>query len=678
MRTLHRGRLHVAVVFAVMATGCGSSDTSGQPSPSIPASTDATLVGEVRLGTDTTASPASGIDVAIYGDFNGDGQSGADEVVHATTDASGMYRATVKLAKATRLRFTWSGADVLPNHNARTVSPGAAVRVDALVTTGEALVDQEGKLALPDGRLELEGLPAGTTGVGRLYNPTIDQLAFPGDFVDDTGTRIRSAAFATLEMKDADGKDVKTLAAPATLSMQISPDTWRVVADMTKGTDRIDVPKYYYDETKGAWVQEGLGYLVDGAGQTLPENALVAIHDGSYQGTVTAVYSVSHFSTYNVDFPAAGSTQASGKGGVPKSYWQGFQDWAGGLLRGSGQSTPAPTPPNGKQPPRKLQDFPEKGSSTQSLLDFANSDLVAMTGAQVLAEFYYADGTFAGHTGYDLGADGAFTLEMPQSEGPDEDLDDNGIKGETFYLDSWVESYGVRFQLVSGEIPTGAGHHFDLGELDLSGTMVSPAACTVHGVVTYRDGSLASDADVWFTPDRDPTVEDFESLCGADGSKCSAATKTGADGTFSITYPFEMSFALGAGQSVADGPWIEEFYGQRTDFACPATPVTVVLTWANASVAPTLLVTGQEVSWEPAVPVSAFVVSDKDGNTKWELSQDTAPFSPPITYGVVAQGSNENGPPVGTLQSGDSIWIYGTTTDSKGYDARIEQQIVVP
>ena len=667
MHASHRlGAGGLVALLAALGLGCGSSAAAVTSGP-------VDVIGEVRLAD---GGLATGVDVTLRGDFDGNGAVAATEVVTVKTDAEGFYKATVTLAGKTQIRLTWSGANILPNHKAVAVTPPTGLRIDAVVAVGEAFEPDVTQLALPGRLLRLKGLPKGVTGVGRVFNPVYDGAAFPGEFVDDKGTPIRSAVFATMEMKDSAGQALTKLSAPATLTLDIPAETWRVVVDMVQGNGKIDVPKYFYDTEKGAWVQEGLGHLVDDAGEVLPESALTRIHDGSLGGGIAAVYEVTHFSTYNVDFPqTSGTHKAKGKAKADKDWWDSVKE-SYKCLTDWGSCGETPPPPPRKRGPRVLSDYPTTLDAV--LRDGTVAELTPMVGATVYAEYYYADGTPAGHAGWDVDADGSFTLEMPRSEGPSEDLDENGTPGEVFYLNAWVEAYGLRFQLLKGVIPVGESRTIDLGELDLSETLLEASLCSVSGVVKYKDGAPAADFDVWFTPDRSTSSPLWETLCGADGAKCVDARKTGSDGSFQLSYPMEQTFTLNAQSYLQDGVWEGDYWGAKNYFACPTGPVTLTIDAANVYVMPALTVAGQSITWAPSVTLDSLQVWDSEGAVKWVVHADSSQLAAPITYGTLPAGTYEDEPAVGTLQSGDYVSIYGMTTDSRGYPATITRDIVVP
>ena len=666
------------VVLGLLAHGCSSP--SGSASPSTTGGGTFTVYGTARGDADEGATPLAGIEVTIAGDFDGDGLRTASEVVKATTNAAGFFAARVTVTKATRIGIGWRGEDRLPNHKSFRVTGASPLAVDVTLARGERFVVAGKRLELPGGGLAVEGLPAGVTGLGRLYNPALEAEFFPGDFRDDKGTPIVSASFATLEMRDANGAALEKLTAPATLTMAVPRDTWSVVRDMSPGNGRIDVPKYWYDEAKGTWVQEGLGHLVDGAGRTLAEAELAAVHDGSFDGELAAVYEVTHFSTYNVDFPrATGLVGVTGKAGGDKSWFDGIRDWFGqfDLVGGGGDkpSQPAPKPPK-KEPKRDLKKFED--TRPNAFRSFTNPNLAPMRGALLRAEYFDAEGTPVGSATFDVADDGSFELELPRSEAPGEDLDDNGITGETFFVTVWAEWYGLRFHVVEGVVPSGAERVIPMGELDLSATLLEAERCRVEGTVRFLDGSPAAGAEVAFLPDRYLVDDSFTALCGAEGALCKDSAVAGADGAFVFDYPREQTFSIDAYVPRVEAPWDSEYSVRKTFAACPAQPVTVTLRSGISYATPTLTVAGDRISWSGGFAIERLQVFAADGTLKWALYEDGQPIAGPVTYGTVPTGATENARPTGALGSGDVVEIFGSARDPKGYAGRVEANVTVP
>jgi hypothetical protein len=680
------GTKHAAVGLGFLVVGAVAPGCSSSSAPATPANGSGgtfAVYGTVRTDAGEGAKPLAGIEVTIAGDFDGDGVRAASETVKTTTDAAGFYAAQVTVTKATRLGIGWRGEGRLPNHKSFRVSGASPIMADAVLAQGEPFVVAGSRLELPGGSLAVEGLPAGASGLGRLYNPAFEAEFFPGEFRDDKGTPIVSAAFATLEMKDANGAPLEKLAAPATLTMAVPRDTWSVLRDMTPGNGRIDVPKYWYDEAQGTWVQEGLGKLVDSAGRTLAEGDLAALHDRTFGEEISAVYEVTHFSTYNVDFPrSTGTVSARGKGGGDKGFLDRVTGWfndnfnlTGGSDEGQAPPKNPPKPPK-RDPKRDLQQFDAPRSN--SIRSFTNPNLGPMSGAILHADYFYADGTPAGRATFEADEDGNFEIEAPRSEAPGEDLDDNGVTGETFYLSVTAEWFGLRFHVVEGKVPTGSERVIAMGELDLSATLVEPARCEVTGVVRYANGAAAVGADVWMVPDRYASEEVSTSLCGSNGALCTDTTVTGADGRFTVSVPFEQTFTIDASRSLVEPPWEGDYFTRKTYAACPAQPIVVTLRAGYLYATPVFTVNNGTITWSGGFLLDRLVVEAPDGQRKWELLAQGAGFPSPVVFGTKPAGVSEPTAPSGTLASGDLVTLYGTARDPRGYEGRILETYEVP
>jgi hypothetical protein len=170
--------------------------------------------------------------------------------------------------------------------------------------------------------------------------------------------------------------------------MALPKDAWGVVADTTPGDDRIQVPLYSFDEAAGTWVADGEGYLEDGAGAIIAEEALDDIRAGSYAGPVLARGEVAHLSYWNVDWPVA----------------------TRGCIRGT----------------------------------VVTADGKPAVGATVFVGGVTYTATFDGVT---VGPDGTFCFTVLRSEKVDEDLDRNGVAGDQHKVSVHVMHGGQGYEL---------------------------------------------------------------------------------------------------------------------------------------------------------------------------------------------------------------------------------------
>jgi len=152
----------------------------------------------------------------------------------------------------------------------------------------------------------------------------------------------------------------------------ISADEAYTTQTDADGAYTLDVPLYWFDEVKGTWVRDdNPGHLEDAQGKVIAPSSLPAIHDGSFAGAIYAVGNVTHFSTWNIDWPISTFGCVSGR-----------------VLDENGKPAEGATV--------TVRGVSYTGTSTPMV----------------------------------LGADGHFCLEAMRSEAPGEDLDGNGKAGE--------------------------------------------------------------------------------------------------------------------------------------------------------------------------------------------------------------------------------------------------------
>ncbi len=675
--------------------GCGtesaeeSQGAGGQAGAQAQASGPVTVFGRVsseKLGA--KAAPVAGAEVTLRADLNGDGTRTESELVKVTTDAQGRYVTTLELKGKGEILASFTAADKLARHERVVVTPPGSVRIDTAMYDGEALeIEGDGsQLRLPSGKLAIKRLAPGLGGAARIFNPAYESEAFPGDFVDDKGTPIVSGVFATVELEDDQGNPVHDLGSPATLEMEVPRETWRVIRDMTPGTDRIDVPRYWFDESKGQWVQEGMGHLVDAKGEIIGEDQLLAITGGGFQDKVIVVYEVTHFTSHNLDFPQnKGSNSVKGKAKGEKGLLDRFKNKVKCFTHiGQCDQEEAP-PPQGPGNKRKIGDFnwsPKKANSPQPGMrpqgEGDGLELVPLTGAYVQAEFYYADGAPAGNATVPVEADGAFDVPVGRSEPDGEDLDGNGIPGEKMFVYMTVEWEGLRFHLAEGEVPSFAEQEADLGDLEILQGFLRPTPCEVKGTVKYLDGTPAAGAELSFESGTWLTDTEWVNVCGESGDKCVEQTESAADGSFRLMYAFDDAYSVAASHWEQNGPTVGGYSGSwRSMGMCPAEPISVVLDWGEATT--TLQMTAAEgtISWSPERGIASLWVLDAQGELKWDMRAGATPMSSPVEYGEVPAGASESEPAVGSLEPGDTVYVDGYATTDKGYPEFVEGELEI-
>jgi hypothetical protein len=574
------------------------------------------------------ASRASGVTVQVTQDRDGNGVVGASERVSTTTNGDGAYRlqVTVTAGQTAVVSFRQEGAATV--FRTVTAGPRANLRQNVTLEELQDLACDGTTCAASDSSLRLTGLSPGFQASARVFNPAVQADAFPGDFAEESGKLLISGVFSAVELTDGSGGSVTTLATPAELRMRVPRDTWSLVVDTTPGNGRIDVPMYAFDEVKGTWVREGEGFLESDTGATIPESALPAIRDGSHAGGVVARASVSHFSYWNVDWPV------DTKGCV-----------RGVVLDREGQ--------------------PAEGATVQ------------VSGV-----------TYTGSSrSQTVGPDGRFCVEVMRSEGPGEDVDQDGITGEAQTVAIRVFHRGLAYDGGRHAMPTRnatctSGECLDVGTIRLSRDLeLIPAACTVRGVVQDLQGNGVEGATVMgLDPSMDPEM--WMAMCMGGQVTCEYSTQTGADGRFTLGVVMMDQLMLVAQESrdLGNGHTLSRM-GTALSSGCPATEVTVVLEMGVESYELEVTVSGNTISWTPAVPATWLQVMGGDG-MKWFVGAQESGFPPPVTYGTVPAGAQrvdapDAGPPA-PLASGDTVTVVLGGTSSTGYPLYGQGQVSVP
>jgi len=278
-----------------------------------PAGPAAQFHGSVQQNDGMSSEAASGVTVTIRSDVNGDGTITDAETVTTTTDSKGAFDAQFNVVEGRQVMidFDKSGYSKTPKVFA-SVTPGSDVLVNTTLRQLDPLTINTslGKADSKDGKLQLENLPPSVNSMnGRVFNPATESAQFPGAFADDSGKILVSSVFSAVEATDTSGSRVTTLTTlsddtKTKLRMQVPPETWNTMKDLTPGNGKIDVPLYYYDDADGKWKRSTSdGWLEDEASATLPESALGSIQDGTYSGKLYAAGNITHLSYWNIDWP---------------------------------------------------------------------------------------------------------------------------------------------------------------------------------------------------------------------------------------------------------------------------------------------------------------------------------------------------------------------------------------
>lgn len=157
-----------------------------------------------------------------------------------------------------------------------------------------------------NGAVRFGDFPGGT-GIARAfaaaYDPSRQTTRFPGVFADRDNALLVSSGFAEINLYDESGTPLHQLSRSVKTRFAAQRESWATLPDLQPNTGRIELPMYSFDRASGEWVPEANGELTFADGQTVSEDDLAAIHDGSFTRDVFVSFETSHFSTFNCDAP---------------------------------------------------------------------------------------------------------------------------------------------------------------------------------------------------------------------------------------------------------------------------------------------------------------------------------------------------------------------------------------
>jgi hypothetical protein len=622
-------RLAAALAVAVLAAACGGSSKS---SSSTGLAVPVTGVVYTEATSGATATPAAGVKVTAT--------AGAGAVT-ATTLAAGGFSLNVTVPPGAQLLVTFEQAGSAKLARTFRVNSTVPISVSATMRPLKALTcDTAGGCQLDGGKLALGNLDAGTSGKARVFNPATELTAFPGSFSDSAGNLLVSGVFSALEMRTATGAALTQMPmrlnamtgaavqAAADLQMEVPRDTWPSVRDMTPtGDTKIVVPLYAFNETTGQWQYERDGVLVDGSGAEIPATELANIRARTYAGPIYARGQVTHFSWWNVDWPVETHGCITGR-----------------ILDATGH--------------------PATGAVVSVSLASPNHN-----------------GTSQPVT---VGADGKFCLESLRSEAAGEDVDGDGVTGETHQVLVRVSFGGALYEFPLRDMPTGngtcgsSGACLALGDLTLSdATKLTAKKCTLHGHVT-KDAVPQGGVAVWAFDDQVPW-DFWDFTCGTGWSGCTPMASTDPDGAYTLVVPMIGSTQVTAWWTADTG--LSWRWGQKTvpapTPACPAGPFDVDLNQGFDWVTLAVSVAQGQVTWTPSLPLSMLTVTNRaTGSFKWmvEANAGVAGFSSPVTYGTAPANATQLYPdPAGAspvaapLAACDELSLFGQSLSGQVY-----------
>ncbi len=358
--------------------------------------------GQIRLADGL--SPR-GTRVGLQVDLDRDGEFASYETVSATADGDGAYTIRYELNPLdVDFEFIAYVSQVIADFEARGFDslldqgplPGvltferegysttvrrfstnySSPSLDALLAPLQEVQCSASGCQAANGSVRITGFPGGT-GIDRAYaqayDPNLDTPRFPGSFADSDDNLLISSGFAEIDFRDENGNRVESFTSPLSVRFEAKPDSWSTFVDLEPGTGRIEVPMYSFNADIAQWVGEQDGELQGRDGTAIDEDLLPSIVAGDYSGTVFVAFETTHFSTWNCDRPVQTRTCVKGR-----------------LVDASGSPLP---------------------------------------GIQVDVQGVSYTGTNGTIT---TGANGWFATDVMKSEGPSEDVDNNGTVGEVF------------------------------------------------------------------------------------------------------------------------------------------------------------------------------------------------------------------------------------------------------
>jgi MYXO-CTERM domain-containing protein len=228
-----------------------------------------------------------------------------------------------------------------------------------------------------DGGVLLSGFPGGTKiarAYADAYDPSLETARFPGLFADASNNLLISSGFAEINLYDETGKAIHGTSSPVSVRFEAKRPSWSTLPDLEPNSGRIELPMYSFDTVTGEWVAEADGELQLADGSVVGEDELPAIHAGTFTESVFVAFETKHFSTFNCDAPIEERACVKGR-------------------------------------------------------------LVTEVGAKAVAGLQVSVNgvNYTGSAGLVItGTDGTFAVDVMKSELPNEDVDRNGRRGETF------------------------------------------------------------------------------------------------------------------------------------------------------------------------------------------------------------------------------------------------------
>lgn len=181
------------------------------------------------------------------------------------------------------------------------------------------------------------------------------------------------------------------------------------------------------------------------------------------------------------------------------------------------------------------------------------------------------------------------------------------------------------------------------------------ALCTFSGRVIDVQGNPVANAEV-VAFDDSLAGNAVKAFCGNLGTRCSLATPSAADGTFTLNAPLLSSIYFGARASSSSTAGDVSRRGGQRFFSCPNEPLTLKLQRGEDRLEVSATYAGSSLTWLPPRAAARVTVLDGSGVPKWELTA-AGGITPPLMFGVVPSGATELMTPSAPSASGDTLVI---------------------
>lgn len=544
------------------------------------------------------------------------------------TDAQGKYSALVDGKSGQTLLISARADGYVEAHQRSAFSGTDALSASLILSFADAMKCISGTCS-GDG-IALSGLPDGVIGNARVFDPNSEIDAFPGDFDAIEGDLLVSGGFVWVGLKDTAGADISTLETPVRMDLEFQRASWPSVVDTMPGNGQIDVPFYAFDEDLGTWKRESSAVLVAASGLVLTEADVALLKSGDFAQRVYARGEVGHFSYWNIDWPVANRSSTRIRFSPTATQAQLIGETTVGRSTGT----------------------PEGG----------------------------ADG--GGPVG--SGDPSVFCFDGPRSEKSDEDLDGDGIVGESATGTLIVKANGKFYKISKTRLSEASGDCLDpQGEISdvvlTDDDLMATQMCTVAGVLADLAGSPVVGSIVSARLSAQAN-EDRSDLCLS--GDCIETSTTDSEGRYSITIPVAgFTRVQGLGLITPPAGATSAFRGGTVRFEdCPSADVDIVADEGTDLYNVTITQTDDLITWDPPVSASRIFVTHSQQYLKWAV---IGPMESPATYGVVPGAAiqdipSDGNPPSAAIESGDLIRVFASEPGEGFYEKSYEGLLEVP